>query len=241
MNRRRLALTFCLIALHGSGNFADSPRERAGGALQGPASIVNVARKVLPAVVNISIETASGGTAQESLGSGFAISAKGLILTNTHVLGQSEHPFVRFSNNERYRATVLAADRETDVALLRIETGRPVPYVPLGDSTRVQIGEWVIAVGNPFGLGQAVSAGIISAKGRILGAGPYDSYFQTDAAINPGNSGGPLINMKGQAIGINAASITSAGGLGFAIPIAQARQVIAPYFPGSATSREPKF
>jgi serine protease Do len=113
-----------------------------------------------------------------------------------------------------------------------------MPFIPLDEPTHVEAGEWVIAVGNPFGLGQSVSAGIISAMGRILGSGPYDGYFQTDASINPGNSGGPLINMKGQAIGINTASINSANGIGFAIPIAGVLRVIAPYLqPSPKTQR----
>jgi serine protease Do len=150
-------------------------------------------------------------------------------LTNTHVVAKTGTIVVHFANSDSYPATLVVADKESDVALLRIEPGKPLPFIPLGDSASVEVGEWVIAVGNPFGLGQTVTAGIISAKGRVLGSGPYDNYFQTDAAINPGNSGGPLVNLKGQAIGINAASISTANGMGFAIPIASALRVVAPY------------
>jgi serine protease Do len=191
-------------------------------------SIVKIVRKVQPAVVNISIQTAAGA-APESVGSGFVISGKGLLLTNTHVIAKTGNILVRFANNDSYPATLVVADKESDVALLRIEPEKPLTFIPLGDSTRVEVGEWVMAVGNPFGLGQTVTAGIISAKGRVLGSGPYDNYFQTDAAINPGNSGGPLVNLKGQAIGINAASISTANGMGFAVPIANALRVVAPY------------
>jgi serine protease Do len=193
------------------------------------ASIVNIVKKVQPAVVNISIQTSPSGAPQESVGSGFVISSQGLLLTNTHVVAKTGTIVVHFANSDSYPATLVVADKESDVALLRIEPGKPLPFIPLGDSASVEVGEWVIAVGNPFGLGQTVTAGIISAKGRVLGSGPYDNYFQTDAAINPGNSGGPLVNLKGQAIGINAASISTANGMGFAIPIASALRVVAPY------------
>jgi serine protease Do len=196
-------------------------------------SIVDIVKKVQPAVVNISIQAAPAGAAQESVGSGFVISSQGLLLTNTHVVAKTGTIVVRFANSDSYPATLVVADKESDVALLRIEPGKPLPFIPLGDSARVDVGEWVIAIGNPFGLGQTVTAGIISATGRVLGSGPYDNYFQTDAAINPGNSGGPLVNLKGQAIGINAASISTANGMGFAIPIASALKVAAPYLSSS--------
>jgi serine protease Do len=199
------------------------------------ASVVKIVKKVQPAVVNISIKTALSGTAQESVGSGFVISSKGLILTNTHVIAKTGTIIVQFANNDSYPATVVVADKESDVALLRIEPGKTLPFILLGDSARVESGEFVIAVGNPFGLGQTVTAGIISAKERVLGSGPYNNYFQTDAAINPGNSGGPLINLRGQAIAINTASISTANGIGFAIPIATALRVVAPYLSPPAT------
>jgi S1-C subfamily serine protease len=206
--------------------------------LSAGTSIVKLVKKVRPAVVNISFQTAPAVSAQESVGSGFVISSRGLILTNAHVIAKTGTIVVHFANNDSYPATLVVADKESDVALLRIEPGKPLTFIPLGDSARVEVGEWVIAIGNPFGLGQTVTAGIISAKGRVLGAGPYDNYFQTDASINPGNSGGPLVNMKGQAIGINAASISTANGMGFAIPIASALRVIAPYFSSSTPAGE---
>jgi S1-C subfamily serine protease len=226
-----LSLLFVGLILEGASSSGSS------GFLEPPfehTSIARIVKKVQPAVVNISIQTALAGASQESVGSGFIISDKGFLLTNTHVAAKTGALVVHFANNESYPATLVVADKESDVALLRIEPGKPLPFIPLGDSAGVEVGEWVIAVGNPFGLGQTVTAGIISAKGRVLGSGPYDNYFQTDAAINPGNSGGPLVNLKGRAIGINAASISTANGMGFAIPIASALRVIAPYLSPSA-------
>jgi S1-C subfamily serine protease len=215
-----------------------SPSEFFLSPLFAQAPIAKVVKKVQPAVVNISIQTALAGA--ESVGSGFIISDKGFILTNTHVVAKTGTIVVHFANNESYPATLVVADKESDVALLRIEPGKPLPFIPLGDSASVEVGEWVIAVGNPFGLGQTVTAGIISAKGLVLGSGPYDNYFQTDAAINPGNSGGPLVNLKGQAIGINAASISTANGMGFVIPIASALRVVTHYLSPSTPVGKPK-
>ncbi len=164
---------------------------------------------------------------QKSLGSGFIISKDGYILTNNHVVANADEIYVTLKNNHRYKAKIIGTDPKTDIALIKIDPhGDKLKPVKLGDSDKIQVGEWVIAIGNPFGFSRTVTVGIISAKGRVIGAGPYDDFIQTDAAINPGNSGGPLINMKGEVIGINTAIIASAQGIGFAIPINMAKSLL---------------
>lgn len=167
---------------------------------------------------------------QRSLGSGFLISDDGYIITNNHVVGESGAKVtVRLSDKEEYEAKVIGSDEKTDLALIKINVKRTLPMLPMGKSTDLQVGDWVIAIGNPFGLEQTVTAGIVSAKGRVINAGPYDDFIQTDASINPGNSGGPLINLKGEVIGINTAIFSQGGGnigIGFAIPIDQAKSII---------------
>jgi len=164
---------------------------------------------------------------QKSLGSGFIISRDGYILTNNHVISESEEIFVSLSDNEEYKATIVGKDDNTDIALIKIDSDRDdYPVAVLGDSNALEIGDWVIAIGNPFGFGHTLTQGIVSAKARVIGAGPYDNFIQTDAAINPGNSGGPLINMDGQVIGINTAIISSGQGIGFAIPINMAKEIL---------------
>ncbi len=166
---------------------------------------------------------------QKSLGSGFVIDPNGYILTNYHVIKGADEVVVSFSEDEKYKAKVVGKDKKTDLALLKINVKKKLPYLVLGDSSKVKIGEWVIAIGNPFGLSHTVTHGIISAKGRVIGVGPYDDFLQTDAPINPGNSGGPLLNMKGEVIGINSAIYTKTGqsaGIGFAIPSNIAKVVV---------------
>ena len=165
-----------------------------------------------------------------SLGSGFIISQDGYIVTNNHVVGEAEKITVRLSDKEEYQATVIGSDQRTDLALIKIEPSNRLTAIPLGDSEALQVGDWVMAIGNPFGLEQTVTVGIVSAKGRVIGAGPYDDFIQTDASINPGNSGGPLLNLKGEVVGINSAIFSQGGGnigIGFAIPIGQAKSIIA--------------
>jgi serine protease Do len=167
--------------------------------------------------------------AQRSLGSGFIISEDGYIVTNRHVVGEDAKIKVRLSDNEEYTATVVGTDDKTDLALIKINASRPLPTVSLGTSSDLEIGNWVLAIGNPFGLEQTVTAGIVSAKGRMIGAGPYDDFIQTDASINPGNSGGPLLNLRGEVVGINTAIFSQSGGnigIGFAIPIDLAKSVL---------------
>ena len=168
--------------------------------------------------------------AQRSLGSGFIIDEDGYIATNAHVVNHASKVVVRLSDKAEYTAKIIGVDEKTDVALIKIENSKEhlVP-VTFGDSNALEVGEWVMAIGSPFGLEQTVTVGVVSAKERVLGAGPYDDFIQTDAAINPGNSGGPLVDADGRVIGINAAISSRSGGndgIGFAIPINLARGVL---------------
>ncbi len=157
---------------------------------------------------------------RQSLGSGFVINKEGYILTNNHVIENATEIIVNFSEKKKdYKATVIGQDKKLDVALIKINSENHLNVAALGDSESLKIGEWVMAIGNPFGLGGTVTAGIVSQKGRIIGAGPYDNFIQTDASINPGNSGGPLFNMAGEVVGINTAIIAGGQGIGFATPI----------------------
>ncbi|MGE4423568.1 MAG: Do family serine endopeptidase [Pseudodesulfovibrio sp.] len=161
-------------------------------------------------------------------GSGFVISPDGLIVTNNHVINGADKVTVRFQDDKKeYPATVVGADQETDLAVIRIKADHSLATLKFGNSDDIKVGEWVLAIGNPFGLDNTVTAGIISAKHRIIGAGPFDNFLQTDASINPGNSGGPLLDMDGEVIGINTAINAAAENIGFAIPSTQAAKVIA--------------
>lgn len=166
---------------------------------------------------------------QEGLGSGFIVDEDGYILTNNHVIQGVDRILVKLMDSEKkYEAKVIGTDPRTDLALIKIDAGRKLPTVILGDSDTIEIGEWAIAIGNPMGLEETVTVGVISAKGRnVLGTSPYEDFIQTDAAINPGNSGGPLVNIKGEVIGINTAIIAPymAQNIGFAIPINIAKKV----------------
>ncbi len=163
---------------------------------------------------------------RRSLGSGFIVSEDGYILTNNHVIEKADEISVTLLDKEEFKAELVGSDPKTDIALIKIKAGKKLPHVGLGDSEKLEIGEWVVAIGNPFGLGHTVTAGIVSAKGRIIGSGPYDDFIQTDASINPGNSGGPLFNLKGDVIGINTAIIQGGQGIGFATPIHLAKSVL---------------
>lgn len=165
---------------------------------------------------------------RQSLGSGFIINKEGYILTNNHVVENAEEIIVTLSDKKEkeYKAKVVGKDVRLDVALIKIDANGDLPVAALGDSDKLDIGEWVMAIGNPFGLGHTVTAGIVSAKGRVIGAGPYDNFIQTDAAINPGNSGGPLFNLKGEVVGINTAIIAGGQGVGFATPINMAKDIL---------------
>ncbi|MEX0758346.1 MAG: trypsin-like peptidase domain-containing protein, partial [Tistlia sp.] len=164
------------------------------------------------------------------LGSGFVIDAEGYVVTNNHVVAQADTVRVKLSDGRELDAKVLGTDPKTDLALLKVESDDPLPALSWGDSDAMEVGDWVMAIGNPFGLGGTVTAGIVSARGRDIGAGPYDDFIQTDAAINRGNSGGPMFNLDGKVIGINSAIYSPNGGsigIGFAIPSNLARNVIA--------------
>jgi serine protease Do len=162
-----------------------------------------------------------------SLGSGFIIDPEGYIITNNHVIEGADKIKVKLEGGKEFQATIKGRDPKTDLALIKINNPpKDLPYLKLGDSDAMRVGEWVMAVGNPFGLSHTVTQGIVSAKGRIIGAGPYDNFIQTDASINPGNSGGPLLNLKGEVIGINTAILASGQGIGFATPSNMAKSVI---------------
>ncbi|MSO91069.1 MAG: PDZ domain-containing protein [Acetobacteraceae bacterium] len=208
-------------------------------------SFAPLVKRVLPAVVNISVAetTMRGPTLPPELrgtpferqfrerfggrqqtmgaGSGFIVDPAGFIVTNRHVVGRADRIKVALADGTEFVARLIGADELTDIALLKVNAPRPLPFVAFGDSRQVEVGDWIIAAGNPFGLGGSVSAGIISARGRDLGAGPFDDFLQLDAPINPGNSGGPLFNMDGQVVGVNTAIVSPSGGsvgIGFAIP-----------------------
>ena len=227
-----------------------------GSAVQTPFSFSDLSERVKPAVVNISTSKTYKGRGnfgapfggspfgddffdrffgdmprrefkQRSLGSGFIVSADGYIFTNNHVVEQADKILVKISDGKEYEAKVIGTDANTDIALIKIKPDNGLPVAQIGDSEKVRVGEWVIAIGNPFGLDATVTAGIVSAKGRVIGAGPYDNFIQTDASINPGNSGGPLFNMEGKVIGINTAIVAQGQGIGFAIPINMAKSIMA--------------
>jgi serine protease Do len=162
-------------------------------------------------------------------GSGFIIDRNGTILTNYHVVDGAEKIAVTLSDGKSYDAKVVGKDQKSDIAVIKIDAGQDLPAVNLGDSDRLEVGEWVMAIGNPFGLDHTVTSGIVSAKGRNIGSGPYDNFIQTDASINPGNSGGPLINLLGEVVGINTAIFSQSGGnigIGFAIPANSVKELL---------------
>jgi serine protease Do len=163
---------------------------------------------------------------QPSLGSGFIIDEDGFVVTNNHVIEDADQIKVKLKDEHEFDAKIVGRDPNTDIALLKIESAQNLPTIKLGDSDALKVGQWVVAIGSPFGLEHTVTAGIVSAKGRVIGSGPYDDFIQTDASINPGNSGGPLLNLKGEVIGINTAIIASGQGIGFAIPINLAKDII---------------
>jgi len=223
-----------------------------------PGSFSQLAKKASPSVVNISTVKVLKGMGrapipfgpndpfkdfferyfrdrmprdfkQRSLGTGFIIDTDGYILTNNHVVEKADEIKVKLSDEREFTAEIIGRDPKTDLALIRIEGARKLTPLPLGDSEKLEVGDWVVAIGNPFGLGNTVTAGIVSAKYRQIGAGSYDNFIQTDASINPGNSGGPLLNSSGEVVGINTAILSQSGGsvgIGFAIPINMARDLL---------------
>src|SRR5882724_8424019 len=243
----RLLPAVAVLAVLGVPHLAD-----ARGA---PDSFADLADKSLPAVVNVSTTTMVSGDAQSqdldelfrqfldrqqggqapkprkatSLGSGFIIDGTGYIVTNNHVIENADEITVTTHDNEEFKAKLVGADEKTDLALLKVESTKPLPFVNWGDSDKMRIGDWVLAIGNTFGLGGSVTAGIVSARQRDINSGPYDDFLQTDASINRGNSGGPMFNMDGEVIGINTAIYSPSGGsigIGFAIPSNLAKAVV---------------
>ena len=215
-------------------------------------SFAQVAENVAPAVVNINTVTRVSGRTpveeffgdeffkrffgdaperqqvQRSLGSGVIVDPSGIVLTNAHVVERASEIEVSTADGKKHKAKLAGVDRKTDLAVLKLQGGGPYPAANLGDSDTVKVGDWVLAIGSPFGLQKTVTAGIISAKGRSIGQGPFDDFLQTDAAINPGNSGGPLVNMSGEVVGINSAILSRTGGnvgIGFSIPVNMAKRI----------------
>lgn len=163
---------------------------------------------------------------QRSLGSGFIIDKDGHILTNNHVVEKASSIRVKLTDGKEYEAKVIGKDPKTDIALIKINAKNSLPVATIGDSDKLEVGDWVLAIGNPFGLERTVTCGIVSAKGRVIGQGPYDDFIQTDASINPGNSGGPLFNLRGEVVGINTAIVSGGQGIGFAIPVNAAKMLL---------------
>ena len=223
----------------------------------GPLTFAPLVRRVVPAVVNIAVrmsvtdQAASNdmppelkGTPFEKTfrdrlkgrreqmigaGSGFILDPTGIIVTNNHVVGNADKILVSLTDGTELPARLLGADELTDIAVIKVDAGHVLPAVGWGDSRAVQVGDWIMAAGNPFGLGGSVTAGIVSARGRDIGAGPFDDFFQLDAPINPGNSGGPTFNMEGQVVALNTAIVSPTGGsvgIGFAIPAEIASRIV---------------
>lgn len=183
---------------------------------QPPTSLAPLVRAVKPGVVNIA--TRNEGTSR-TLGSGFIINPDGLVVTNNHVVERAQQIHVRLADGREFDASVVGRDPSTDLALLRLADARDLPSVNLGDSDNLEIGDWVVAIGNPFGLDTSVTHGLISARERVIGVGPFDDFIQTNALINPGNSGGPLFDLKGDVVGVTTAIVSQGQGIGFAVPI----------------------
>ncbi|MEC7185097.1 MAG: trypsin-like peptidase domain-containing protein, partial [Pseudomonadota bacterium] len=255
--RRNISSRFKnMVHLFGFGLLAIVAFAHVAAAQNMPQSFADIVEDLMPAVVNISISTTvqnppgiqmspfedffeefmerdekeqPKNRRVSSLGSGFIIDPSGIVITNNHVVENAEEIIVNFSNGEKFKAELLGRDPKTDLAVLKVITDKKLPFVKFGDNTKARVGDWVIAIGNPFGLGGSLSVGVISAINRDINSGPYDSYIQTDAAINKGNSGGPLFNLDGEVIGVNTAIISPTGGsvgIGFSIPADMAQIVI---------------
>jgi len=249
---RRNALALALLAgIAAAGTAHTQPLVQTG-----PLSFAPLVRRVVPAVVNIAVRmnvadpSAAAvppelkGTPFEKTfrdkqkgrheqmigaGSGFVLDPTGIIVTNNHVVGEADKILVSFTDGSELPAHIIGTDELTDIAVIKVDADHRLPAVPWGDSRSVQVGDWIMAAGNPFGLGGSVTAGIVSARGRDIGAGPFDDFFQLDAPINPGNSGGPSFNMSGQVVALNTAIVSPTGGsvgIGFAIPSEIAQRIV---------------
>jgi serine protease Do len=197
-----------------------------------PASLAPLVRAVAPSVVGIAVTEAAGAHGRSALaaGSGFIIRPDGMIVTNDHVIEGAARIIVTLDDGERLPAKRIATDDLTDIAIIKVTLDHQLPPAHWADSSAAQVGDWVLAAGNPFALGNSFTLGIISAEGRDIGEGPFDHFLQLDAPINPGNSGGPAFNMQGGVIGINSAIVSPSGGsvgIGFAIPSNEARPIVA--------------
>ncbi len=196
-----------------------------------PSSLAPLIRAVSPGVLNVltysePVEGIVAGRVPTATGSGFLLGPEGYVVSNHHVVKDAQWIQVRLPDGRLFDAELVGSDPDTDLALLRVLDGTDLPSVVLGDSDRLEVGDWVVAIGNPFGLDRSVSHGLISAKERVLGVGPLDDFIQTDALINPGNSGGPLFNMRGEVVGVNSAVISNAQGIGFAVPINMVKDLL---------------
>jgi serine protease Do len=196
-----------------------------------PSSLAPLIRAVSPGVINVltysePVEGIAAGRVPTATGSGFLLGPEGYVVSNHHVVKDAQWIQVRLADGRVFDAELVGSDPDTDLALLRVVDGTDLPSVVLGDSDRLEVGDWVVAIGNPFGLDRSVSHGLISAKERVLGVGPLDDFIQTDALINPGNSGGPLFNMRGEVVGVNSAVISNAQGIGFAVPINMVKDLL---------------
>ena len=207
-----------------------------------PLSFAPLVKRVVPAVVNISVvEPSEAGLPPNprargrrpailGAGSGFIIDPSGIIVTNTHVVGRSKRITVTLQDGTELQGKLIGTDDLTDIAVVKVNNPNPLPAVTWGDSRLVEVGDWILAAGNPFGVGISVTSGIVSARGRDIGAGPFDDFLQIDAPINPGNSGGPTFNMEGQVIAVNTAIVSPTGGsvgIGFAVPSEMAAKIVA--------------
>ncbi len=255
--RRRVRPLILAVALVGSACGPGELNSASARVGDPPASFAPLVRKVLPAVVNIAVtEELSGNNLLSELppelrgtpferqfrerfrnrreqmlgaGSGVIIDPSGIIVTNNHVVGHADKIVVALTDGTEFPARVVGSDELTDIAVIKVEAPHSLPAVSWGDSRAVEAGDWILAAGNPFGLGGSVTVGIVSARGRDIGAGPFDDFLQLDAPINPGNSGGPTFNMSGEVVGINTAIVSPSGGsvgIGFAIPSEIAKPIV---------------
>ncbi len=235
----RAALTAILLggtALGGLAigtGYAQGTAEPAPIQPSGPArplpDFADLAAQVRPAVVSVTVKRTEDGGVRQARGSGFLIDGDGTVVTNNHVVAGGGSVSITLDDGSELPARIVGRDSRTDLAVLQVEAGRKLPSLTLGDSDQVRPGQWVVAVGNPFGLGGSVTAGIVSARGRDIGAGPYDAFLQIDAAINQGNSGGPLFTQDGRVVGVNTAILSPSGGsvgIGFAIPSSLVKDVV---------------